>query len=1120
MMNIVRMSLLMMILLFAANALGETAGDQALDLIHADKIQSSGKAPDIITNLIGHVHLKYGETQLWSERAIWYKKTDVAIFIGSVVMTKGPSVLTCQTLTYYRVDGSAQAIGGVLLKDTVESLLLTANKVDYLTDSAKFIATGGPLLKINPEDDSSRVIIDGDSIIYDTKAKTGDARHNVVITRRDIRATCDNAQFLDGGKTIILTGNPVATQDKNVLTGDMIKLFTEKRTLVGMLIEGAANATYRTYEDTAKNLYSEAILTGKQLEVFFAGDKPEHAVMRRNATSHYTPSAADSMVKGENTASGDSITLFFEKSKIVRVLIIGGAQGQYVENKLAKSDTTTAAPAWQPETTFYNGQQIDYLVDNGLIELLNSARLKYQATKLESAKIKYNTNEKILIAEGIPVKTDSGETLSGAPVLFDGTQQLDGRRMTYNIDTRKGKVEIGRTEYDNAYYKGKKLREVSDNVLFVSSGEYTSCDLEYPHFHFYCQNMKMITQDKIIARPVVMFIGPVPVMALPYYVFPIRKGRHSGFLTFDFGSYKKGQRFIHNLGYYWAPSDYWDGKSWLDLEENGKLTINGQAGYALRYRMNGSVTGSYTRQTTWNKTKYQRIKYVGWSLNFGHNQTLSPTMSLKASGGFTSSKNYNLDNSYDPAERLVRTIKSSASLSKRWQSSSLSGVVDQSWNLDTDEKTQSLPSLSYSRNQLPLFPSAATKKELDKRILPWEKPAEEPKAYWYNSIYFSFRSDFQNKRRQFKQKDINGNDILDWRNFRTLNSQANLSAPQKILGVFNLAPTASIIQTIYKIDKLHKLDTASVSTNGYFRREVWNTALGLSTTLYGTVYPRVFQVTGLRHVMTPSLSYGYSPKIDRNLIYARFTGVGSASSKTRSMRMSLSNLFQMKTLKGESENKYDLFSLDFSSGYNFEAKAKKWGDLSSSLTSSALKVVNISAGASHSFYDEVTGERRLFNPRLQNVSFSMSFNRTFRVGSQTAQPDTASYFDQLSSVPKKRGDFSPGGNQAFTVATNLSYRYGESRSLGAKSITRWIEGGLDINLTAGWRILYNFHYDIQLRQFSSQELKMSRDLHCWQGEFVWIPTGSLAGYYFRISIKKHPDIKVEQSSGRVRAGYY
>ena len=80
--------------------------------------------------------------------------------------------------------------------------------------------------------------------------------------------------------------------------------------------------------------------------------------------------------------------------------------------------------------------------------------------------------------------------------------------------------------------------------------------------------MKMIGKDKVVARPVILYIGDLPVFAVPYYVFPVRKGRHSGFLTFEIGNFERGERFIRNLGYYWAASEYWDLETSLDFYEN------------------------------------------------------------------------------------------------------------------------------------------------------------------------------------------------------------------------------------------------------------------------------------------------------------------------------------------------------------------------------------------------------------------------------------------------------------------------------------------------------------------------------------------------------------------------
>ncbi|OQX91552.1 MAG: hypothetical protein B6D58_07535 [candidate division Zixibacteria bacterium 4484_95] len=1085
--------------------------EKPLDLVHADRLLSSGEDINNVTNLIGNVHLKHGSTQLWSSRAVWYKKTDVVVFIDSVRLVDGSRILTGQMLTYYRNLGSATVTGDVVMMDQREELKISASRVDYDKDKDIFIATGGlkeseqPVFTIYPDDEYSRTRITSDTIIYRAGEKIGFANGSVVITRNDMVATCTQAEFRESGEEIILVGEPQVIQGKNLLEGDEIKLRTKDRTLTRMVIDGKAKATYLSQPDTALDQYTKAILEGKQLEVFFSDDKPFKSVMRRNATSHYIPAVNDTFVRGVNVASGDSITLFFDGSQVDRVLILGGARGHYVENKLHDGEVV-------PETTYYNGQQIDYKVNESLIELLWHSRLKYQKMSLDADRILYNINDEILIAEGLAEKTDSGEVVVGSPVLREGGDELYGKRMTYNIRTRKGKVELGETEFEGGFYKGKLLRQVEKDVLYVNSGYYTTCNLEKPHYYFYSQKMKMITKDKVIAKPVILFIGSLPVMAIPYYVFPIRKGRHSGFLTFELGNFEEGERFIRNLGYYWAASDYWDIQTSLDFYESEKVVINGKMNYALRYRLNGMVGGSFTRQTDW--VDYERNVRLRWGLNFSHNQTLTPTLSLRAGGTFQSDKTYNQDNNYDPEERLNRTVRSNASLTQRWKSASMSVALDQSWNLDTDVKIQLLPTISFSRSSLPIITPPSKKKRSNKRILPWEEKPEEAPQRWYHSIYFSISSKFQNKRNQSKK-----NDILDWQNFKTLDSRINISSPQKLLGILTISPTASIRQTFYKIDKVHIADTVDVVTDDYFRREVWSAGLNAKTTLYGAVYPKIFHITGLRHVMTPSVSYGYAPKTERNKQYYDYTRVGSSSRKKKSMSFSLSNLFQMKFQKGDEELKLDLFNLNFSTIYDFEKEEKKWGDLSSVVNSRALKIVDLSISSTHSFYDEITGRRRLFDPRLVSISASVNFSHRFRFPGIKGEALEEEEKDTTFAKDKVKGGRSKGGDKN-SLLVSISHRYSERHSLGDVSKTRWIDASFDLGLTAGWRIKYDCHYDLELKRASSQNLKLSRDLHCWQGEFVWVPTGPLAGYYFRINIKKLPDIKIEQTVGGVRGKYY
>ena len=58
-----------------------------------------------------------------------------------------------------------------------------------------------------------------------------------------------------------------------------------------------------------------------------------------------------------------------------------------------------------------------------------------------------------------------------------------------------------------------------------------------------------------------------------------------------------------------------------------------------------------------------------------------------------------------------------------------------------------------------------------------------------------------------------------------------------------------------------------------------------------------------------------------------------------------------------------------------------------------------------------------------------------------------------------------------------------------------------------------------LRPIVERMIEVRRDLHCWQALFVWIPGGTRKGYYFRIGVKKIPDIKLERSESGLRTGF-
>ena len=71
--------------------------------------------------------------------------------------------------------------------------------------------------------------------------------------------------------------------------------------------------------------------------------------------------------------------------------------------------------------------------------------------------------------------------------------------------------------------------------------------------------MKMIQGDKIIAKPIILYISDLPVIGFPFAILPNKGGgRRSGWIMPSFGNSSSRGNFLQNLGYYWAPNDYSD----------------------------------------------------------------------------------------------------------------------------------------------------------------------------------------------------------------------------------------------------------------------------------------------------------------------------------------------------------------------------------------------------------------------------------------------------------------------------------------------------------------------------------------------------------------------------------
>ncbi|MDH4222193.1 MAG: putative LPS assembly protein LptD, partial [candidate division Zixibacteria bacterium] len=769
---------------------------EPLELVHADQSDLRMEKDNVILNLNGNIQFKHGEAELYSDRAVWYQSSGLVIFIGRVKIIEPEQLLTAERVTYYQKFKKVVADEDVKAESKKENTVIQGGHGEYDRVRKHVIFTRNPSLIYNPQFEDSALTVSADTLEYLVELKRGTARSNVRIIKGKTEATCDNAELYEKEERIVLSGKPVARRENSELSGEIIEIRYSENKIFKIEVTGDARATHRELADSLNQSYNQSHLAGKILYfVLDEGEKLKQVKVLGNATSLYYPSSKDTLAQTRNEASGDSLELNFGEDKLKSIIVMGGAIGSYYYPAEAKDSLHSE------DTVSYSAWKIDYQVEREQIALEDNCILNYRQITLKSGKVIYDTEKEYLKAEGIYKEEEGENKLSQLPVLMDGAEELKGEEMSYFLNTRKGKVKAGRTEFQSGYYYGSQLGKIDEDVFLTSGGTYTTCDQNTPHFHFYSTKMKIITRDKVIARPVVMYLQDIPVAAIPFYVFPIKPGRHSGFLAFEVGNFVSGERFIRNLGYYWAASDYWDLESSMDYYEGSGWLLRENFRYARRYNYSGSISGSFKQDVQ--ESFVRKTKTNRWDLILSHSHNLSPVTKLSGSGRFISDNSYYRDYSFDAQERRNRIIHSQASLSTKYSEAGIYIALDQLENLDENSKTLKLPTFRISKSYFYPFKSAA---DLAKR--------------WYQSLYLSFSSSFQNYYSKTKLSEG-----FTRKKFSTLDNSMSLSFPQKIFGYIVLSPSFNYRGSFYYVFETDQSKEREIKVNSLAHRSSYSLGL-------------------------------------------------------------------------------------------------------------------------------------------------------------------------------------------------------------------------------------------------------------------------------------------------------
>ncbi len=338
----------------------------------------------------------------------------------------------------------------------------------------------------------------------------------------------------------------------------------------------------------------------------------------------------------------------------------------------------------------------------------------------------------------------------------------------------------------------------------------------------------------------------------------------------------------------------------------------------------------------------------------------------------------------------------------------------------------------------------------------------------------------------------------------------------------------------------YRLDT--VSYNGFFTSRDISASMSLSTRIYGMKMFKGKKLMGIRHVLTPSVGFGYIPdyaKLPFNYYYqTRLSadgvpvylspydgspvgtpGLGQHGDFSSSITYGLNNNLQIKVRNSKdtatgSKNITLIDALSIAGSYNVAADSFNWSPVSASFRTSILNKVNISAGANFDPYalDYETGRRTpqtnwdAGHGLVRLTSANVSLGSAFRSKQKTGNDSKAEKTDEYSRLMKNGGyndyiDFNIPWSLNVAYSLNLGKNYTAYSKRDTITYTQNLLLSGDFNLTPKWKVTFSTGYDFTYKRLTLSSFDIYRDLHCWEMRMGVIPFGDRKSYNFTLNVK-------------------
>ncbi len=802
-----------------------------------------------------------------------------------------------------------------------------------------------------------------------------------------------------------------------------------------------------------------------------------------------------------------------------------------------------------------NEDSLYYDVKNKKVYIYNKGDVTYQSKNLKSDFMQIDMDSREIFAYSRADTVDGEPTIIKA-VYEDGGSSYTMDTITYNLKTSKALIRGVATQEGDGWLIGGHVKKMPDNAINIQGGKYTTCDdTDHPHFYLAMTKAKMIPGKKVVTGYAYLVMEDVPIyfLGIPEGFFPLNTEAKSGLLMPTYGEEAQKGFFLRDMGYYFTLGEYMDLTILGGIYSLGSWETSAASRYTKRYKYNGNVNVNFSNVKLGEKGEPDFSKQNNFRLQWTHSQDAkaNPGSTFSASVNFSTS-GYNRYSASNLNDILQTQTNSSISYSRNWAGTpySMSANMSVSQNSQTKALAITLPTIVFNVA----------------RFYPLKRKEAIGEQRWYEKISASYSAKMTNSVTASEEDIFSRETMQSMKN--GIQHSIPVSASFKALNYIDISPSFNYTERWYFKEENKEWDpvankVVTLDPNyGFYRLYNYTSSATASTTMYGTYQNKKKEgkIQAIRHTLTPSFGFSYAPDFSdqkygfykavqsdstgRFQIYSPYSnnayGVPS-SGQSMAMNFGLSQTLEMKVLSDRDTSgvkKVKLIDqLSVGGSYNFLADSMKLSLSTVQLSTTLFGNFGLKLSVGLDPY-RVTPEGKRYDKLFfpgRVTSTGWSFGYTFK-SSQASTQQTV--LNDINSIPpefrnpfydpyglldpvqrrqymsQSYYDFSIPWNFGFNYNISYSVRYVNNGTTGYEpNINQTVSFNGSVNVTPKFGVTFNGGYDIMAKKLSATQIAISRDLHCWQMSFSWIPFGYYRSWSFNIGVKAASlaDLKYDKS---------